>query len=133
MLIINNPESNIKKTNVFMTGSSGSGKTFLIETASKVLNIPLTIVDASLLSKSGYIGGNIEDIVKKAYIDNDYDKHKTEFSNAIGMTKPKKFLCESKIIFVGQHIIYCFVINGDGAFFTMYSNFFNLSLVRLPG
>ena len=80
MLIINNPESNIKKTNVFMTGSSGSGKTFLIETASKVLNIPLTIVDASLLSKSGYIGGNIEDIVKKAYINNDYDKCKTEFS-----------------------------------------------------
>ena len=80
MLIINNPESNIGKTNVFMTGSSGSGKTFLIETASKVLNIPLTIVDASLLTTSGYIGGNIEDIIKKAYIDNDYDKHRTEFS-----------------------------------------------------
>ena len=80
MLIINNPESNISKTNVFMPGSSGSGKTFLIETASKVLNIPLTIVDASLLTTSGYIGGNIEDIIKKAYIDNDYDKHRTEFS-----------------------------------------------------
>jgi ATP-dependent Clp protease ATP-binding subunit ClpX len=59
-----NSNVNIKKTNIFMTGATGSGKTYLIQNLAKILNVPLTIVDATVFTESGYVGKNVEEILE---------------------------------------------------------------------
>ena len=55
----------IQKSNVLLIGPSGSGKTMLAKQMSKILNLPLVIVDASGLTKAGYIGEDIQGIISK--------------------------------------------------------------------
>lgn len=59
-----------------MIGPTGSGKTFLVQTLAKILNVPLAIADATSLTEAGYIGDDIESVVSKllAAADNDVDR-----------------------------------------------------------
>lgn len=69
----------IEKSNMLMVGPTGSGKTFLVKTLARVLDVPLAIADATLLTEAGYIGDDIESVVSKllAAADNDVDKAET--------------------------------------------------------
>lgn len=57
----------IQKTNIMLLGPTGSGKTYLMQTLAKILNVPLLIVDATSFTEAGYVGDNVEDILKKLY------------------------------------------------------------------
>lgn len=58
----------IQKTNIMMMGPTGSGKTYIIQTLAKILNVPLLIVDATSFTEAGYVGEDVEDILKKLYL-----------------------------------------------------------------
>ena len=65
----------IEKSNMLMIGPTGSGKTYLVKTLAKLLDVPLAITDATSLTEAGYIGDDIESVVSKllAAADNDVD------------------------------------------------------------
>ncbi|MCQ2542968.1 MAG: ATP-dependent Clp protease ATP-binding subunit ClpX [Lachnospiraceae bacterium] len=69
-------EIEIEKSNILMLGPTGCGKTYLVKTLAKLLNVPLAIADATALTEAGYIGDDIESVVSKllAAADNDVDK-----------------------------------------------------------
>jgi len=78
---INNPVIDgveIDKSNMIFIGGSGTGKTYSIQTISKLLDIPLAIVDATSLTESGYVGLDVEDAISKLYQAADQDIAKTE-------------------------------------------------------
>ena len=66
----------IEKSNVLMIGPTGCGKTYLVKTLAKLLDVPLAIADATSLTEAGYIGDDIESVLSKllAAADNDVDK-----------------------------------------------------------
>ena len=66
----------IQKSNMLMIGPTGSGKTYLVQTLARLLDVPLAITDATSLTEAGYIGDDIESVVSKllAAADNDVDK-----------------------------------------------------------
>lgn len=66
----------IEKSNMLMIGPTGSGKTFLVKTLAKLLNVPLAITDATSLTEAGYIGDDVESVVSKllAAADNDVER-----------------------------------------------------------
>ena len=63
----------IEKSNVIMVGSTGTGKTLLARTIAKMLKVPLTIVDATVLTEAGYVGEDIESILTRLLQAADYD------------------------------------------------------------
>ena len=63
----------IDKSNVIMVGRTGTGKTLLARTIAKMLNIPFTIVDATVLTQAGYVGEDIESILTRLLQAADYD------------------------------------------------------------
>ena len=69
-------EIEIEKSNMLMIGPTGSGKTYLVKTLAKLLDVPLAITDATSLTEAGYIGDDIESVVSKllAAADNDVKK-----------------------------------------------------------
>lgn len=72
----NADEIEIEKSNMLMIGPTGSGKTHLVKTLARILDVPLAITDATSLTEAGYIGDDIESVVSKllAAADNDIDK-----------------------------------------------------------
>ncbi len=66
----------IEKSNMLMVGPTGSGKTYLVKTLARLLDVPLAITDATSLTEAGYIGDDIESVVSKllAAADNDVDR-----------------------------------------------------------
>lgn len=58
-------EIEIEKSNMLMIGPTGSGKTYLVKTLAKLLDVPLAITDATSLTEAGYIGDDIESVVSK--------------------------------------------------------------------
>ena len=66
----------IEKSNILMLGPTGSGKTYLVKTLARLLDVPLAITDATSLTEAGYIGDDIESLVSKllAAADNDGEK-----------------------------------------------------------
>ena len=66
----------IEKSNILMLGPTGSGKTYLVKTLARLLDVPLAITDATSLTEAGYIGDDIESLVSKllAAADNDVEK-----------------------------------------------------------
>ena len=68
----------IEKSNMLMIGPTGSGKTYLVKTLAKLLDVPLAITDATSLTEAGYIGDDIESVVSKLLADADNDVEKAE-------------------------------------------------------
>ena len=66
----------IEKSNMLMIGPTGCGKTYLVKTLARILDVPLAITDATSLTEAGYIGDDIESVVSKllAAADNDVQK-----------------------------------------------------------
>ena len=66
----------IEKSNMLMVGPTGSGKTYLVKTLARLLDVPLAITDATSLTEAGYIGDDIESVVSKllAAADNDVER-----------------------------------------------------------
>ena len=63
----------IQKSNVLIVGETGTGKTLLAQTISKMLNLPLAIVDATILTEAGYVGEDVESILTRLLQAADYD------------------------------------------------------------
>ena len=66
----------IEKSNMLMVGPTGSGKTYLVKTIARILNVPLAITDATTLTEAGYIGDDVESVLSKllAAADNDVER-----------------------------------------------------------
>ena len=66
----------IEKSNLLLIGPTGSGKTYLVRTLARLLNVPLAVADATSLTEAGYIGDDIESVLSKLLTaaDNDVDK-----------------------------------------------------------
>ena len=66
----------IEKSNMLMLGPTGSGKTYLVKTIARILNVPLAITDATSLTEAGYIGDDVESVLSKllAAANNDVEK-----------------------------------------------------------
>ena len=76
----------IEKSNILLIGPTGCGKTYIVRTLAKLLDVPLAIADATSLTEAGYIGDDIESVISKllAEADNDIEK------------------CEKGIVFVDE-------------------------------
>ena len=68
----------LEKSNILLIGPTGTGKTLLAQTLSKVLDVPFTIVDATTLTEAGYVGEDVENIILKLIQAADYDIARTE-------------------------------------------------------
>ena len=68
----------IQKSNVLMVGETGTGKTLIAKTIAKMLNVPLAIVDATVLTEAGYVGEDVESILTRLLQAADYDQSKAE-------------------------------------------------------
>lgn len=71
-------EVEIEKSNVILVGSTGTGKTLLARTIAKLLKVPFTIVDATVLTEAGYVGEDVESILTRLYQEAGNDIAKTE-------------------------------------------------------
>ena len=69
-------EVQIEKSNMLMIGPTGSGKTYMVKTIAKILDVPLAITDATSLTEAGYIGDDVESVLSKllAAADNDVER-----------------------------------------------------------
>lgn len=68
----------IEKSNIMMVGSTGTGKTLLARTIAHLLNVPFTIVDATVFTEAGYVGEDVESILSRLLQVADYDVAKAE-------------------------------------------------------
>lgn len=84
----------IEKSNMLMLGPTGSGKTYMVKTLARLLDVPLAIADATSLTEAGYIGDDIESVVSKllAAADNDVERaeHGIIFIDEIDKIAKKK-------------------------------------------
>lgn len=71
-------EIEIDKSNMMMIGPTGSGKTYLVKTLARLLNVPLAITDATSLTEAGYIGDDVESVLSKLLQNADNDVEKAE-------------------------------------------------------
>nr|WP_314287130.1 ATP-dependent Clp protease ATP-binding subunit ClpX [uncultured Capnocytophaga sp.] len=71
-------EVEIQKSNVIMVGETGTGKTLVARTIAKMLNVPIAIVDATVLTEAGYVGEDVESILTRLLQAADYDVEKAE-------------------------------------------------------
>ena len=68
----------IEKSNIIMVGSTGTGKTLMARTIAKLLAVPFTIVDATVLTEAGYVGEDVESLLTRLLQEADYDVTKAE-------------------------------------------------------
>ena len=71
-------EIEIQKSNLILVGPTGTGKTLLAQTISKFLNVPIAIVDATVLTEAGYVGEDVESILSKLLQAADFDVEKAQ-------------------------------------------------------
>ncbi len=68
----------LEKSNILMVGPTGTGKTLLARTIAKMLYVPFTIVDATVLTEAGYVGEDVESILSRLLQEADYDVQQAE-------------------------------------------------------
>jgi ATP-dependent Clp protease ATP-binding subunit ClpX len=68
----------IQKSNIMMVGQTGTGKTLIAKTIARMLNVPLAIVDATVLTEAGYVGEDVESILTRLLQAADYDLEKAQ-------------------------------------------------------
>jgi ATP-dependent Clp protease ATP-binding subunit ClpX len=68
----------IQKSNIIMVGRTGTGKTLIAKTIARMLNVPLAIVDATVLTEAGYVGEDVETILTKLLAAADYNVEKAQ-------------------------------------------------------
>lgn len=68
----------IQKSNIIIVGQTGTGKTLMAKTIAKMLNVPLAIVDATVLTEAGYVGEDVESILTRLLQAADYDLEKAQ-------------------------------------------------------
>jgi ATP-dependent Clp protease ATP-binding subunit ClpX len=68
----------IQKSNIIMVGETGTGKTLMAKTVARMLNVPLAIVDATVLTEAGYVGEDVESILTRLLQAADYNLEKAE-------------------------------------------------------
>ena len=76
--LMNDDNIEIEKSNVVMVGPTGTGKTLIAKTISKLLDVPLAIVDATVLTEAGYVGEDVENILTRLLQASDYNIEKAE-------------------------------------------------------
>lgn len=75
---VDDDETEIEKSNIILVGETGTGKTLLARTIAKMLNIPFTIVDATVLTEAGYVGEDIESLLTRLLQAADYNVEAAE-------------------------------------------------------
>ncbi len=73
-----NDDVDIQKSNIIMVGETGTGKTLMAKTIARMLNVPLAIVDATVLTEAGYVGEDVESILTRLLQAADYNLEKAE-------------------------------------------------------
>lgn len=73
-----NSDIELKKSNILLMGPTGSGKTLLAQTLSRVLNVPFAACDATTLTEAGYVGEDVENVLLKLIQNADYDIEKAQ-------------------------------------------------------
>ena len=73
-----NDSIEIQKSNIIMVGQTGTGKTLMAKTIARMLNVPLAIVDATVLTEAGYVGEDVESILTRLLQAADYNLEKAE-------------------------------------------------------
>ena len=78
--LVDNPDDDVEleKSNILMVGPTGTGKTLMAKTIAKMLDVPFTIVDATVLTEAGYVGEDVESILTRLLQQADYDVKKAE-------------------------------------------------------
>ena len=71
-------ELELEKSNILMVGPTGTGKTLMAKTIAKLLDVPFTIVDATVLTEAGYVGEDVESILSRLLQEADYNVAKAE-------------------------------------------------------
>lgn len=71
-------EVQIQKSNIILVGETGTGKTLMAQTIARMLNVPLAIVDATVLTEAGYVGEDVESILTRLMQAADYDLEKAQ-------------------------------------------------------
>lgn len=74
----NSEEAEIEKSNIIMVGTTGTGKTLLAKTIARLLNVPFTIVDATVFTEAGYVGEDVESILARLLQAADYNLEAAE-------------------------------------------------------
>lgn len=74
----NKDDIEIQKSNIIMVGATGTGKTLVARTIARMLNVPLAIVDATVLTEAGYVGEDVENILTKLLAAADYNLEKAQ-------------------------------------------------------
>jgi ATP-dependent Clp protease ATP-binding subunit ClpX len=78
MQLQNEEDIEIEKSNIIMVGQTGTGKTLVAKTIARMLDVPLAIVDATVLTEAGYVGEDVESILTRLLQAADYDVAKAE-------------------------------------------------------
>ena len=73
-----NDDVEIEKSNIVLVGETGTGKTLVARTIARMLNVPFSIVDATVLTQAGYVGEDVESILSRLLQAADYDVEKAE-------------------------------------------------------
>ena len=76
--LVDSSDLELDKSNVLIVGPTGTGKTLMAKTIAKLLNVPFTIVDATVLTEAGYVGEDVESILTRLLQEADFDVAKAE-------------------------------------------------------